>query len=347
MTTFFSETGAYHIGYITIGDEYDKKPPKEVRDPPYPTMQILTCPVKKGRGPEVVFDWLLRNKKYLSISEGEKYTDPGYQEKKARIDRIEKQKQVHGNPFRYISPSKKSSGLGNYYGCFSEYKGVGCEPECKGFRHETEYDVIKKGELPERREPKAPNVKTCPTKRGTYGMPGLLLSDRGLPGSDVQPWTGAEYICDPYDREHEAYKAMMAKSAEQLTAVGHPAPWKSQCRIKGRTFDHAGATGASQVYRLTRPLAPKKLVPPDDRKNVSDVPFKPPGQGKTGLAGFFGSYAQDSSLTRFPEYREDPYEIKEQKEKTERTKNKPAFGAWVPVSYTKSLCTSSIEFRGF
>eukprot|EP00756_Hemistasia_phaeocysticola_P015193 Hpha_TRINITY_DN15391_c6_g5::TRINITY_DN15391_c6_g5_i1::g.90893::m.90893 len=349
MVTLFSEhahtAGAYHIGYVTIGDEYDKRPPKIIQDPPYPTKQIQTACLKKGGGPQVTFDWQLRAGKYLSLSEGDKYKDPGADERETRRQRAEKQRQVHSTAFKHPSPAKKRTGLGNYFGCFNEKNA---DDGCRGFRHETEFDVLKKGEMPSRREPTGANIKIGSTKTGTYGVPGTLLSDQQRGSDDSKRWTGNEYICDPYARERDMAKKAAGREKELLAKAGHSGPWKSQCRKKGRTFDSilAPATGASQVYRLTEPLGPRKVLPQTQYKNVADVPFKPPSMGKAGLGGFFGDIGHDGGPVKFPEYREDPYEIKEQREKADRRDNAPKFGPWKPVSITKTLCTQSIEFRG-
>lgn len=102
------------------------------------------------------------------------------------------------------------------------------------------------------------------------------------------------------------------------------------------------------MYRLTQPLPPKKALKETASKKVADVPFKPPHMGRSGLAGFFGEPEGAEGPVKFPEYREDPYEMKEQKERDERKKNLPAFGPWKPVSHPKQLQTKSIEFgRGF
>lgn len=356
MVSLFSEyaarrpedAGGYKIGHITIGDDYDKKIVEQIKNPIEGRNPWSTCGgVKHGKHPNVLFDWKLRNNQYTSLSEGDKYHDPGAHEKQARLEAAEKIKKVHDKPFRNPNPPKKSVGLGNYYGCFNE---VNEEDGCRGIRHETEYDVIKKGELPAKRELRPANIKTAPTKRGTYGCMGTLLSNLHLEGNaaEIPRWTGQDYICDPYDRERKMEIERQKKERELLAAM--PAPWRSQQRIKGLTFDapsDSRSTGCSQVYRLTKPLAPKKVLKLTESKPVSDVPFKPPHQGRSGLAGFFGE-TKGGERQAFPEYREDPYEMKEQKERSDRKKNEPAYGPWKPVSHSQSLQTKSIEFgRGF
>lgn len=263
---------------------------------------------------------------------------------------LKKIKQTHDKPFRTPNPPKKSAGLGNYFGCFNE---INAEDGCRGIRHETEYDVIKKGELPAKRELRPANIKCQPTKSGTYGCMGTLLSNLHHDGNaaEIPKWTGLDYICDPYDREKQMDKERKNKEKAKLEALGATGPWRSQQRLKGLTFDapkDSRSTGCSQVYRLTQPLPPKKVLKLTESKMIADVPFKPPHQGRSGLAGFFGEKLVSGERQAFPEYREDPYEMKEQKERDDRKKNEPAYGPWKPVSHSKQLCTKSIEFgRGF
>lgn len=243
MVTLFSayaaergeDNGGYMIGHITIGDDYDKKLPGP---PPLPEGRnpwSTTGPAKRGKGPTVTFDWQLRDHKFLSLSEGDKYHDPGADEREGRVKQAAKQRAIHDKPFRNPGPSKKSVGLGNYYGCFNE---VNLEDGCKGIRHETEYDVIKKGELPAKQAPRPANIKTCPTRKGTYGMPGMLLSDMHLAGNaaEIEPWTGLEYICDPYDREQRLNQEKAQRDRKHLAAL-QSMPWKSQQRINPQFFD--------------------------------------------------------------------------------------------------------------
>eukprot|EP00755_Sulcionema_specki_P030354 Sspe_Gene.94158::Locus_66602_Transcript_1_1_Confidence_1.000_Length_621::g.94158::m.94158 len=186
MVSLFSESLGQ--GYITIGDDYDKKLPVDLRN--VGLKCFTTSPSKKGKGPDVTFDWNLRNKKFLSLSEGDKYMDPGTKEKREKLESAKRF--VGGVPWKYTGPPKKSAGKGNWYGTFWEADKKEGPP-----RHETEYDVVKKGEMPPKLEPRPRNILTTPAKKGTYGVPGTLLSN-AFGGANAD-WNGTEYICDPYD----------------------------------------------------------------------------------------------------------------------------------------------------
>ena len=82
----------------------------------------------------------------------------------------------------------------------------------------------------------------------------------------------------------------------------------------------------SLVYKLKKPLAPRKPSQEMENTNVKDQPWKPNHQGKSGISGLFGG-----DEVQFPPYREDPYELRESREKQERDREKPKFGTWRPV----------------
>lgn len=262
---------------------------------------MVTNPPKKGATPDVCFE-----RKYASLSMGDKYIDPGSREKQERLQQSKKKITEQG--FRYTSPSKKSSGLGNYYGCFCEKAPP---------KHETEYIVIKKGELPEKVAPQPRNIMTGPAKKGTYGFTGTTLGK----GDEYR------YISDPFDGSKKRQEAK--ENAKKI--IG--AAFKASCR-RIEYFDGHPNVGVSKVYSLDKPLPARKAEPPK-KEHAITVPFKPSSPAKTGYTG---------TLTKYPEYKEDPYEAKAKAEREARAKNKPSV-IWKPTSTSKSLPVRSIAFN--
>jgi len=278
--------------YISIGDEYDKT--KALAPDRCKGVQMKVAAAKRGTQPDALFD-----KKFKSLSEGDKYIDPGVVEKRDRIEN--RKKLVTNDGFKYSSPSMRSAGLGNNYGCFT-----------KQYKHETEYIVTKKGELPNKAKDAPRNILTGPPKRGTYGTPGTTLSK----GDEYK------YISDPYDANNRAAG----------DKKGAPIPFKAACK-KTDFFDGHSNVAASKIYSLDRPLPARKPEPPAS-KPAATVPFKPSSPPKRGFNSTMGKI----------EYREDPFELREKKAREEREKNKPSV-VWKPVGATKTLPTRSIAFN--
>ena len=214
MVSLFSET----TGYITIGDEYDKKAPADPRN--VGLKGFVTQPGKKGNLPWATFGWKLNNEQFCGLNEGDRYRDPGQSEKEAKRNAAEKF--VGNGPFKFSSPGKKTNGLGCFYGCFDPH-----------IRHETDYDVIKKGEIPKQRELVPRNILTGPGKRGTYGVPGTLLSNSF--GGENADWAGLEYICDPFDN---AKKLQLQQQQRDREILSEKVPFKSSSKKKS-TFDES------------------------------------------------------------------------------------------------------------
>lgn len=284
--------------YISIGDEYDKKKLENSR---HNGRGFATSPGKRGQGTDVGF-----NKKFQSLHEGDKFVDPGTHEKRYRLE--QEKKKLTPDGFKYTSPSKKSAGSGNYFGCFT-----------KSYVHQTEYDVLQKGELPEasRQRGQQRNIVTQPTKKGTFGNPGTTIG-KG---------TETNYISDPYDAEHRKERAEITAAAKKTAGNG---PFKSSCRRQG-CFDENSYTGASRVFSLDRALPPKRQTGPAMRQPLP-VPFKPSSPGKKGY---------DCTLNKFPEYQEDPLEIQERKRREEAKQAKPQT-VWKPISGPKSTPCRSV-----
>lgn len=287
--------------YNTIGDEYDKKVPASGADARVRGAQFKTSPAKRGLGIDVGFE-----KGVKSLSEGDKYVDPGAVEKRDRIERDKKKLTPEG--FKFTNPGKRSAGLGNHYGCFDN-----------GLKHETEYVVLKKGEIPDKSQPKPKNIITGPAKRGTYGYIGTTLGK----GDEYR------YISDPYDAEKRRQAQEAKENAKKMQAAAFKAATK---RVD--YFDSQPNVAASKIYSLDKPLPARKPEPPAKVPAIAQ-PFKPSSPPKRGVTGTIGkSY----------EYKEDPYEAKEKAEREQRLRNK-AQVVWKPVSSGKSLPTRSVAFH--
>lgn len=209
--------------YISIGDEYDKKEnglPERFRG-----RSFVTAPPKKGHGPDA-----LLSKKFISLSDGDKYVDPGYYEKR---NRLEKEKKKVGATFKYTSGSKSACGSGTYFGTFSEKNPP---------PHLVEYAVTKRGEMPEKAKPQLRNIVTNPARKGTYGTPGITLGK----GDETK------YVSDPYEGEKRREAQQAKESSRRI--VG-PA-FKAACK-RGGFFDET-AHGVSKVYTIDKALPAKK-----------------------------------------------------------------------------------------
>eukprot|EP00760_Papus_ankaliazontas_P028458 PhM_4_TR3721/c0_g2_i1/m.66241 len=283
-------------GFISIGDEYEKK--EKNPNSRYRGRNMLTNPAKKGRGVDATI-----GHQFLSLSEGDKYVDPGTYEKKVRLE--EAKKKITQRGFVYTSPPKKSSGMGNYYGTFSEKQK---------YAHEVEYNVLKKGELPQKVQVSQKNILTNPSKRGTFGVPNTTLSK----GDEFR------YVSDPYDRPKP-------KPATAQSIV--PQPFKSTCR-RSNFFDETPKQGVSKVFGIDKALPAKK---PESESNKSTLagqkPWRPSNPAHRGY---------NATLSRFPEYKEDPLELKERQQREMRKKERPPV-VWKPISSSKSSPTRVVR----
>ena len=279
--------------YITIGDEYDKKTNPETDR--FRGRSFTTNPGKKGSGPDATF-----TKKFLSLSEGDKYVDPGTYEKRQRLE--SEKKKITPEGFKYTSVPPKPTGAGSYYGCFTS-KPV----------HETEFPVVKPNEKSQTPKPHLKNIVTNNPKKGTYGFPGITLSK----GDEFK------YVSDPYEGERR--KEALAAKENSKRIVGPP--FKGACK-RGGFFDETNH-GISKVYSIDRALPAKKLST-EDRKTPLTKAWKPAGR-------------LVDSITKYPEYQEDPYEAKERAMHEARKKDRH-LTTWKPIGGSKSLPTKPIKF---
>lgn len=235
--------------YITIGDEYDKKVnPAGDR---FKGKSFVTTPGKKGAGMDALF-----SNKFLSLSEGDKYVDPGTYDKRHRLE--SEKKKLTGNGFRYTSMPAKPTGAGSYAGCFTD------KPE-----HQVEFPVAEKKDQVEGPKAHLKNITTNPSKKGGYGTASLTLSK----GDEYK------YISDPYEGERR--KEALAAKENSKRVVG-PA-FKGACK-RGGFFDESGH-GVSKIYSIDRALPAKKLAT-EDRATPLKMSWKPAGRLVASITQF-------------------------------------------------------------
>lgn len=211
-----------------------------------------------------------------------------------------KSESIHG-PFRQRDPTRDKStepfrptgpskSSGKGKGT---YYGTFCDG--KPYKHETEFPPIYKEKSDVRR-----NFYTNPPKKGTYGYAGLTIAKAGE----------IVYVSDPF--EGNKRKDALAKKEGVAQEVG--APFKPFVR-HGGCFDDS-ERGFTTVYSLNKPLPYKKEKP----KETLPATTKPwvPGNALT------------KDITKFPEYKEDPYDIRERKIREQKQAERN-YKAWCPV----------------
>eukprot|EP00761_Pharyngomonas_kirbyi_P011634 gb/GECH01011660.1/.p1 GENE.gb/GECH01011660.1/~~gb/GECH01011660.1/.p1 ORF type:complete len:292 (+),score=88.15 gb/GECH01011660.1/:1-876(+) len=248
--------------YLSIEDPYGKSKSADSR---HHGKQFATTPNKRGKldGSFDKFKPLFEDD-----NKGEKYLDPGTNEREYRN---QEKKKIKGGAFLPSSPSKKATGPGAYDGCF------GKQPP-----HEPDHGEKKKKPA----EPK--NILTSPGKRGTYGVPGITLGK------------SYKYEPDPYDLPKEKEKEEFKKQKKKQIS----GPFCSMSHSKD-FFDSQPSVAASRIYSRDTPLPPEKKH--EKSKSVS-VPFKPsspPKHGYNSTFTKFPEYKEDPEDARKKKEREE------------------------------------------
>eukprot|EP00695_Tsukubamonas_globosa_P002974 TRINITY_DN421_c0_g1_i3.p1 TRINITY_DN421_c0_g1~~TRINITY_DN421_c0_g1_i3.p1 ORF type:complete len:294 (+),score=70.31 TRINITY_DN421_c0_g1_i3:169-1050(+) len=180
------------------------------------------------------------------------------------------------------------------------------------YTHEKEFETEKARDT----SPQPKNVLTNPSRKGTFGVPNTTIGK------------SFEYVPDPY----ESVKKKEIDERKASTSRNVAGPFKGMSHGLD-FFDSQPNVAASRVYTIDKPIeareeAPKKEAP-------IPTPFKPSSPPKIGY---------NSTLQRFPEYKEDPFDLRAKMEREERAKTKPAV-VFKPVSNPKSSATRSIMFH--
>jgi len=294
-------------GYVSISDPYVKKGKENSRS--Y-GLNMKAAVQKSGKNNDALFT------KFTPLYKDEKY-EPTFAEKTAER-RQGKEKNITDNPFRPSKPMQKTCGLGNYFGC------IGPKLE-----HKPEFSAVpkKKGDF----EPGPRNIVTNPLKKGTFGFRGTTLGEKlGRSGAAGE----YSYVESRYDL---ARQKEVADAKESLAKRVSDAPFKPThpgkkggAGVPGRTLGGKGAGVAGEYgYVAEGPKAPQ-------HGDHVEVPFRPSHPPKLG---------HNATLNRFPEYREDPIELKIARKKEaiaaekELMKDKSAF---VPPGGIKAGATASV-----
>lgn len=251
--------------FISVGDKYIQHKEKYSREK---GKQFITNPTRQGQSGKGVY---FSTYDYKS----EKYLDPGTHERVYK--KKKKEKLVNPQPFKYSSPTPKSSGSGSYFGTIGgriEHVAPGKkEPKKKN----------KEDEPLQKR-----NIITNPPKKGTFGFPGTTLE------KNMYKWDKP----NPYDTYKEHLATQSKKGREKMMGK---LPFKSSC--KGPEFFSTN----QEIYKVDDSVKKgeqkktKKGGSPS-KKNV--VPFK------------IGAY-KNATFNPYPKYVPTTTDEKKKKKKKE------------------------------
>jgi len=243
----------------------------------------------------------------------EKYADQHFHDRQALKEA--RKKNITEKPFRFTSPPKKSTGLGDYFGSIG-----------KVFEHMQEYEVKKlvKGEV---KPGDKKNIVTNPSKKGTYGFAHIGI------GKDF------EFKGDPFNAPHE--KELEDKKKMNAKIVGK-GPFKSMSKTLD-FFDTQPNVAASRIYTLDKPIPERADKTSKSPPKTAEKPFKPSSPPKNGF---------NSTFSKFPEYIGNPYDIKLTPEEAKAAKEKRASKesskpVWKAVSTIRSSPCRSVIFGSY
>ncbi|KEG14066.1 hypothetical protein DQ04_00641100 [Trypanosoma grayi] len=290
----------------------------------------------KGQNPEVFFD-----KTYLTLASPEqnKNKDLGMFEDFATRTLREameaKKKNISTKEFLPPSFPKSSDGPGSYTGCFQsrayEFIMPGEEDGKKKRRQRkqaAESDAAGgKSSLP--------NVKTNPSKKGTYGYPGLLLDN-------------AKYN-ENWRREYDEWEAAAAKHRKKNPPLEPMGPPFKASGVSHDYLDELLATGVSAVYHYEpveeKPSKRKRRAKPAKVVTVLEQEkpmfFQWQRSGEEGCIGKFPNTWIDPVAAE--EARNKGKKRRHRKQKPEYVPGPPkgASGIWRPNSYPDTTVVQS------
>ncbi|KPI87709.1 hypothetical protein ABL78_3182 [Leptomonas seymouri] len=292
--------------------------------------------ILSGDLPDAYFD-----KKYLTLASAEQNGGKpvGYDEDKWKNAAAAQRKKnvISEREFRYSSYPQKSTGPGSYFGCF----------QSKPFEYMTEpWDDGSKSKKKRRNKSAArsmepekthlPNIKTCPSKKGTYGYPGLLLDNP----SYNENWKA----------EHDAAERGAAKKEQQQAASAKSLHPPMHVSGVGRAYlDELPNTGVSGVYAYE--AAPQDTSAAAKRKTKkSTVAAAPVSLHEKAFAAAGNRSGEQGCINAFPNIWVSPDEVKpskaallkqSQKEKEEAARRLKVTSVWKPNSFEKTSVVSS------
>lgn len=300
---------------------------------------LLSSKPPPGNHADVYF-----SKKFLTLASADQneeaaaLLDVGKKKKKKEAPKYEPPK-ISDRVFNATSFPQKSTGPGSFYGCFQN----------KPFEYMTEPWIDpnekkkKKKNRPKEQEKTdhkqhLPNIKTNPPKKGTYGVPGILLSN------------------PPYNEQWKDELAAIDKLEAQRNKGKNnaPKPIDGPFRVPGVChpfIDEHPGTGAHVVYDEYIPPPEKKTgkrkVPPKYPETVKSIHEKPFQRSESHKG-------EQGNINPFPNVWVDPAEVeaaekkkrkgnksgskKTEEENNGRLKNAPE---WKPNSYGKTSIVSS------
>mmetsp|Transcript_11368 Transcript_11368/g.13476 ORF Transcript_11368/g.13476 Transcript_11368/m.13476 type:complete len:300 (+) Transcript_11368:134-1033(+) len=171
------------------------------------------------------------------------------------------------------------------------------------YKHEFEPNELKSMILkPEVGEPK--NFQTAARKMGGYGTLGTTIGP------------AHEYLSEPYCYSRTLERTERAVNREKIAK-----PFVSSGRGGGLFDRNVYATEPGPQFR------------PRDRPRPIEKPFKPPHPPKTGV---------NCTISQFPEYMEDPLEIKLKKDREEKAAARPP-GIFKPMNVSKTMRVTAVN----
>eukprot|EP01013_Petalomonas_cantuscygni_P003461 TRINITY_DN1364_c0_g1_i1.p3 TRINITY_DN1364_c0_g1~~TRINITY_DN1364_c0_g1_i1.p3 ORF type:complete len:304 (+),score=32.84 TRINITY_DN1364_c0_g1_i1:157-1068(+) len=297
MTT--SEGFFGRVSYLGIGDEYDKKKKLDRKEKEGESRPFVVSGSKAG--PQALFE-----KTTKSLAQGDPYIDPGLVERKSRA--LVKKEDL--KPFVISAKTTKSV----MPGLLGDYP-----------KHEPEYDITRRGEVPKKKgegdDGKKPShtFTTRPTAKGGYGFAGTTIGGASY-----------KYISDPFDDRAARNAQFRSSRGEKLS--GAP-PFKSA--VGAPMIGRHSHTGADLIYSLTGPLPARKADSKMAAPDKAPVPWKPSAPAKSGKLPLSG---------RYPEHVSDPVDAKPPGKLREKGEDKTG-SHWVPAAGTKSRTTRSVAFN--
>jgi len=240
----------------------------------------------------------------------------------------EGKKNLTTNGFRYSSKPKKSSGLGDYFG------SIGPKHP-----HMEDYEVLKHGDKPAPVAHELRQVGTSPSKKG-YGAttPGVIFGPGPLAGeAGYGRYGGREYshATDPYDLARQKEREM--HKAGQEAMLGRPA-YKTMSHAVD-FFDQKSYKCASSMVFTEEPRVPERPPKPAVNGNIVD-------HGKAFFPAKAPSSGPHATLNKFPEYKEDPLDLKIKKAQEEAAANRREGAApFKPTGNPHTTPTPSIVFK--
>lgn len=306
-------------------------------------------------------------------AQGEQWTSD-YERSRTHANQAAK-KNMTDHGFKYSSPNKKSSGLGNYYGALG--------PKHK---HEGEAEGAGKGEKPPPAELEPRQVLTGPPKKGRFNTPGITFGAPQPKGVAHVLGKEFEYQCARAASRgaHGSVWWRGRRSLWQRAGSGllplppGPALSPCPCRPNAHPSPCPSCPRSSDPYNLARKLEmeerakskalrqekpfkamarsseffdetksgvssriyaevpmPPKKPPPPELPRVGDKPFYPSRGPKSGIYG---------AISAFPEHMEDSEQARFDKALQHKKKERE-FGAWKYGAGSKSMLTRSILFH--